>query len=1044
MERNLRLMRKSLLMASCAAMTFSVSPVQAQDSASAEEEIEMITVTGSRIRRDAFTSAAPIQTFDIEAAKQIGITSIGELLGRATVANGQQFDATLNTNAGNSNASEAPPSGGVGSANIGLRGLGPERTLVLLNGRRLGSSGVRGAPSQPDLNLIPLNLVERVDVVTEGASSIYGADAVAGVINLQLRDEFEGMEVSGNFEFPEVGKGETYQVSFLTGAQTDNSSIVFAAEFTERRRLPVSAHRDCVEALRIDQQGNRLDNCSNGFFDNSVIDLSGASDDLFVWYTPGSTDIGVPNFSSAHALPDNPDTRFGSDRASERDKYLTLPQYSDVDERLAADLIQPVTLFSAVTLGKYQVPGLEDNLELYYEAYYMNRHLQSRASTEQIFPVVPGLIQQEDANGNIIVDGTGAPILVDNPLNPFNGDAAPLITIEDLPQLRDVELQQFRIVGGARGALPGGWAEEGNWAYDIYASYDRGVGYQSQPFMNEENLLLFLNTLRLDSDGNPTCGTVPGTSFGFTTPQDCVIIDFFNPSLFEGGETGEGVFATDEERNFLIGTRTNRTVVEQFIAATSFTGDLFEIPGGGVVGLAFGGEYRKDSIKSTTDFLGASGGVAAENPLTEGATIGSRNIYDIYAEINAPLIVDKPGVNYLGVEGAIRHTDESNFGSETTYRARFTYRPVDWVSLSGSYGTSFRAPNLREQFLADQFQGVGSDSDPCSVPAEANDGGIYNAAQDNRSQTLLDNCAAFGADPTQLGLVASVTIPVTVGGNPEDLVAETSRTYTATLQLSPKISDSFDVDFAISYWDISIDDTVRSLAATTILTRCFQDAPNLASPFCSRLTPGVNPNPNFNFVSAIDASFLNLGNETAAGFDINARFRTAIDDVAGEQLDIGWSVAWTQQTDRTETIFTEDPQDDLLGDFGNPKTRINSTLSFVWSNWEALFSTRYLSGTTAGTVARIDAECDTFDDPTSVLGTDLYKPVCDAASRWYQDVSFAYRQDTWSLTFGVNNLFDKLPPRISGGAGSNRANLVTSSGYDLTGRSYFMNVAFAF
>ncbi len=1044
MKRLQSLTRKSLLLASCAAMTFPVASVQAQDSADDEEEIELITVTGSRIRRDAFTSAAPIQTFDIEAAKQIGVTSIGELLARATVANGQQFDQTINTNAGNSNASEAPPTGGVGSANIGLRGLGPERTLILVNNRRLGSSGVRGAPSQPDINLIPFNLVERVDVVTEGASSIYGADAVAGVINLQLRDEFEGMEITGSIELPEVGEGETYQASFITGAKTDNASIVFAAEFTERRTLRVSAHRDCVEALRIDEQGNRLDNCSNGFFDNSVIDLSGASDDIFVWYTPGSTDIGVPNFSSAHALPDNPDTRFGSDRASERDKYLTLPQYSDVDERLAADLIQPVTLFSAVTLGKYQVPGLEDNLELYYEAYYMNRHLTNRASTEQIFPVVPGSIPQEDANGNLIVDGTGAPVLVDNPLNPFNGFAAPLVTLDDLPQIREVELQQFRIVGGARGALPGGWAEDNNWSYDVYASYDRGVGYQSQPFMNEENLLLFLNTLRLDASGNPICGTTPGVSFGFTTPQDCVTIDFFNPSLFEGGENGEGAFASDAERNFLIGTRTNRTVVEQFIGAANFSGDLFDISGGGTVGFAFGGEYRKDTINSTTDFLGASGGVAAENPLTEGATIGDRNIYDIFAEVNVPLVVDKEGIDYLGIEGAVRYTDESNFGSETTYRARFTYRPVDWVSLSGSYGTSFRAPNLREQFLADQFQGVGSDSDPCSVPGEANDGGIYNAAQDNRSQTLLDNCVAFGSDPTQLGLVASVTLPVTVGGNPNDLVAETSETYTATLTLSPDISDLFDVDFAISYWDISIDDTVRSLPATTILTRCFNDAPNLASPFCSRLTPGSNPNPNFNFVSAIDASFLNLGNETAAGLDINARFRTSIDDFYGEQMDIGLALAWTQQTERTETIFTGEPIDDLLRDFGNPKTRVNATLSLVWSSWEALFTTRYLSGTTAGSVARIDAECDTFDDSTSVVGTALFKPVCDAASRWYQDVSFAYRHESWSVTVGVNNLFDKLPPRISGGAGSNRANLVTSSGYDLTGRSFFMNVSRAF
>ena len=196
------------------AVAFYVGPVQAQQDA---EEVEEIVVTGSRIARDEYSSAAPLQTFDISSARQIGITSVSELLQRSTIANGQQLNGELNTNAGNSNASEAPAIGGVGSANISLRGLGPERTLVLINGRRLGSSGVRGAPAQPDINLIPFNLVERVEVITEGASSVYGADAVAGVVNLILRDQFDGFEVTLNGEKPSDSGGEIIQASFLTG-----------------------------------------------------------------------------------------------------------------------------------------------------------------------------------------------------------------------------------------------------------------------------------------------------------------------------------------------------------------------------------------------------------------------------------------------------------------------------------------------------------------------------------------------------------------------------------------------------------------------------------------------------------------------------------------------------------------------------------------------------------------------------------------------------------------------------------------------------------
>jgi iron complex outermembrane receptor protein len=201
---------------------------QAQDDGD-DGSLEEVVVTGSRIARDEYSSAAPMQTFDIPSAKQIGITSISELLPRSPIANGQQLTGEINTNAGNSNASEASAVGGVGSANISLRGLGPERTLVLVNGRRLGSSGVRGAPAQPDINLLPMNLVERVEVITEGASAVYGADAVAGVVNVILRDEFEGLEVSLNGEATSQKGGEVSQISFITGASSDNANFVIRA-----------------------------------------------------------------------------------------------------------------------------------------------------------------------------------------------------------------------------------------------------------------------------------------------------------------------------------------------------------------------------------------------------------------------------------------------------------------------------------------------------------------------------------------------------------------------------------------------------------------------------------------------------------------------------------------------------------------------------------------------------------------------------------------------------------------------------------------------
>ncbi len=997
-----------------------------------DDALEEVIVTGSRIARDEYTSAAPLQTFDIQSARKIGITSISELLQRSTIANGQQLNGEINTNAGNSNASEASAIGGVGSANISLRGLGPERTLVLVNGRRLGSSGVRGAPAQPDINLLPLNLVERVEIITEGASSVYGADAVAGVVNVILRDQFEGLEISLNGELPSADGGEITQASFITGASSGRGNFVISGEYFNRERVTAGDRYDCPRDTQVDQAGNVTSICFNGFFDNSVFETSGlgTNGDPFLWYTPGSTDIGVANWSSSAALP-LPAAPGGSERADLRDSVFFLPEYSDWDERLASDLVQPIERFSIVGLGSYELGG---NHEAYFENYYMNRRLVNNATHEQIFPTIPAMIPEEDASGNIIVDAAGVPILVDNPFNPFAADAIPIVTLDDIPQRKTVELQHFRFVGGLRGDITANqWAIDHDIAYDVSVSYDRGTGFESRTILNESNLSLSIDTLRMNAAGELICGVNTADLFGFITPSTCVPVNLFDPLIYTGGITGEGEFATDAEREFLLGTRTNRTVVEQTLYSAFITGNLTELPAGSL-GFAFGLEFREDVIDSAADFLGAKGGVAAENPLTEGETRGSRDLFDAYAEINVPLL------DSLNVEAAVRYTDESNFGNETTYRFRATFHANDWITASASFGTSFRAPNLREQFLADQFSGVGGDSDPCAVPDAANVGGVYDPSMETRSQTVLDNCIQDGADPTVLGLTASTTIPVTIGGNSQDLIAETSDSFTATLQFSPPISDSFDLDIAVSFFNIEIEDTVRSINATTIMTRCFEDAPGLTSPFCSRLErSGVAVDPSFNFITTVDASFVNIGLETAQGIDVNTRLGF---DFSG--WDVNWSNAITIQTERDEQIFAEDAVEDLVDDFGIPDIRWNSVVSIARNNWEFVWSLRYIAETHASRVASIDAECNSFTDATNFAGTTLTASYCVAEEAWYNDLSATYSADTWSVSAGINNVLDEEPPLIDMDAGSNRLGRVTSSGYDQFGQTFFVTLTMGF
>ncbi|MCF8474433.1 MAG: TonB-dependent receptor [Emcibacter sp.] len=1024
--------------------------------AAEETAFEEVIVTGSRVRRDEFTSAAPIRVLDVDAARKIGITSIADMLQRTTMATGQQIGASINTGAGASNAAEAPPDGGVGSANIGLRGLGSARTLVMINGKRLGSSGARGAPSQPDLNMIPFNMVERVEVITEGASSVYGADAVAGVVNLILKDSFEGFEVTGEVSGTEHGGGFNKQFSFITGLKSDKAKFMISGEFQERSRISVGQRRDCMQEIFRKESGEIISTCSSGFFDNAALDLTGdnlsPSGDAWIWYTPGQSDIPdgnggfIPNWSSAYNLAIPTDPLVDITSGNQRNRYRFDPTYHDQLERLNADLVQPITRFSVVSLGSYSPDWFGGDEEIYYEAYFLNRHQKSTAASEQIFPTVAGKIRQEDANGNIIVDGSGAPILVNNPLNPFGHDITPVITIDDHNQVRNVELNHFRFVGGFRGDFTTDALQDKNWSYDISVSYDRGVGYQSQNILNETNLILATETLRLDSDGNLICGVPVAHDIGFISPQACVPVNFLAPSVFISTDTSSGTLATDEERKFLFGSRTNRTVVEQALVSAFVTGDLMELPAG-PVGVAMGLEYRKDSINSTVDYLGGNGVIAAESPLAEGATVGSRSVKDIYGEIVVPLLSGHEMADSLVAEGALRYTDETNFGSKLTTRGRLSYRPVEWMTISGSYGTSFRAANLRESFIADQFGGIGSGSDPCTVPAEASSGGAYVPAGENRPQVVLDNCILQGADPYSLGLSGGTTIPVVVGGNAQDLKPETSRSWVGKIQISPPISDDFAFDLSVGFFDIKIKDTIRSIDGATILSRCFNDAPGLTSPFCSRVARDSGRPDILNFASEINASYLNIGEVRSQGIDVNTRINADFDDVFGQPMAVTWATNVTFQTKLEEKIFIDDEADDLLGDFGNPKTSISSTLSFNFDNIQVNLQSRYFTGTESSLAAKQQNNdaCDSPSNPsTTYAGQPRLTEVCTAGAAFYQDMSVTYDAETFTVSAGITNLFDKTPPLVNLGAGSNRANRVTSSGYDQFGRSFFLNVTTRF
>jgi len=1022
-----------------------------------EGQPEKMVVTGSRLRRDEFSAPSPVTVLDVEANRQIGVTNIAEMLTRSTVSNGTQIDGTLNTNAGNSNATEAPPAGGTGSSNVNLRNLAPERTLILLNGRRLGSAGVRGAPSQPDINLIPFTLVENVEILTEAGSSIYGADAVAGVVNVRLKEDYEGFEFVANGDVPEADGGREYQAGFRAGATWDRARVMFGAEYFDRERVSAKdrSFTSVLRDIEIDENGNRFVAPVSGFFDSNG--FTTPSFEVFC-YRPGQGapgSIGGENFTSCADL--TPPAGFEDLGDS---NFIFFPEFNDQTERANADLIQPLERWSLLTTGEIDIGGAS-NAQLYFEAFYSNRQQNVIGASEQIFPTVPGQIRQVDANGNLVFERDGAgnlvvddngnpiPALVDNPLSPFDNDFVPILTLDDLPQTFDVELQQTRVVTGFRGDLPFGWFKDKGWTWDTYFSYDRGTGFVAQPILFEPHLQAALNIVR-NPDGSVSCaGSNVSDVFGFLTPQECVPVDLLNPSMFTGGPNNEGVFATQAERDFLIGKRTNRTAIEQYIAAAFVQGDLFEIPFGGTVSAGVGYEFREDRIDSDNGIVGVLGLNAAENPVQEGETIGNRNLREFFGEVNVPLIVGRPGIDLLNIDGAVRFTDESNFGSEVTFRTRLQYKPVNWASISGGYGTSFRAPNLREQFLAAQGGGVSGNLDPCIQPT-IDTFVDQNGDDDPNVQLLIQNCIASGVDftdsdgnglpdTTALGSQGITTIPTESGGNP-DLDAETSRTFTLTGQFTQPWFEDFDFSMALSYYDIEIDDSVEEPSAGLIVGRCFQDPdfPNLSSPFCDLVSRRQTGSPESRLLNNINTTFFNIGELTAKGFDLNTRFVADLPwELADAPVQWTWTTATAYTVEQEEQTFSAEDRDDNAGEIGTPEWRLNIGSQFSWGDFTLLTEHRFIG-------EQEQDDPDNFRDNPLFAGVQLTRDVDFVDSVWYHDVALAWQGEQYSFSAGINNLADKKPPLIDDAQGPNRNNAVSSTGFDFFGRTFFVTGRYIF
>ncbi|MEO1311923.1 MAG: TonB-dependent receptor, partial [Pseudomonadota bacterium] len=888
-----------------------------------DEEEDRIVITGSRLGRDTFTSASPVQVIQGQVARESGLFDVQDILQSTPQVTGSQIDQTF----GGFVLDQGP-----GSQEVNFRGLGAGRTLVLLNSKRVAPAGVEGAPGAPDISLIPSILIGRIENLLDGASSVYGSDAVAGVTNIILRDDLDGLRFEGNFTQPEESGGESYSLSAAWGVEGVNGRVTFAAEYQRQSNLEFQ-DRDflrCNEELEQGESGQirslnisrepgiPVQPCKFSFY-NRIFLEDGILASLYRSPDGVTTNVGIPGYLESSLgnnaafvldpsiiIPDNvnlDDANIGGNIDGDGDGLIDVnffdPFYNTElnPVRQQADFLPTNERFNFYSFGEYDL-NRWGNMTAYFEAGYSRRETFIDSGSLGVSPSYPANSPFNPCNTDLDDNGTPDDPSDDYRQNPngaecyavfglpsdflgSNPTVVPQVQIRGLNE-QTVNLAQTRIVGGLRGDLP--FLDVGQmsgWTYDVYAMRSQSDGTSIRPAINNDRLILSTETSRRLPDGSVVCGIdVDGDGFPdgsdidgdgaadspLTTEETfsaCVPVNLFAPGKFGLG----GGSLSPEEYDYLVSNRIFNTVFEQTVVAGFASGTLARLPWNDndiLFGVGF--EYREDRLDSSPDFTSGQG--QQFRFFTDPGASGARDLYEFFAETSFDVFEGRPFAELLQIEGSVRFTEESFAGSATTYSVKGLYKPTEWLTLRGTYGTSFRAPNAREQFL-NETSGFTGITDPCVVPegariAPTTIGGTetYDPTLDTRDPDILAICVDTGADPTSLGLAGgddSVYTIEAISGGSQDLDPETSRSFTYGVVLEPFQAieeytgvtwlDRAGLQLSATYYDILIEDSITELGSGNVVGQCYTLD---GSSTCGRISRDA-----LGFISTIDTSPVN-------------------------------------------------------------------------------------------------------------------------------------------------------------------------------------------
>lgn len=859
------------------------TPAMAQEggAAEADEAATEIIVTGSRIRRDPLTQESPVTFLDSSDIDRTGLSSIADVLQRLPSAGG-----ALNSKFNNSGNFGNPPDGGgvgAGAAEIDLRYLGSRRTLVLVDGLRyVNGASASGVPGATDLNAIPESLIERVEVLQDGASPIYGSDAIAGVVNIITKKEqkgFVGSAQLGGYR-QDDGMTQNYQLSFGTGKSESGTSLVVGVNFVKQDR--VSARDRKISQFPTPGGTSCLDGgCSSAtLLGRFIVNNPNGGQTLDLTLTNPVN--GRPRFD-----PLNP-TGVTSDFKA----FGTIDRFNFAPFNL---ILTPSERYGGF-LNFSQELGSELNFRL--KAVYNHRESRNEAAHLPLF------VGPDGGNGNlldtIVIDAS-------NPFNPFGVTLAPgnysLIArrvFEGGNRRYRQSVDTFYLSGTLDGSFNLG---ERRWFWDVNAVYGRNDAKQA--FRGN------INSQRLQQALGPvsacTNGCVPFNLFGGLGSITQSMLDF--------------VSFTDRARS-------DQELVD-ITANTS--GALFDLPAG-PVGLAVGYEYRDQSGSFTPDPV-VSAGFGSDIPAQP--TRGSFTVNEVYGELSIPILKDTPFFKALEASLAARYSDYSTSGSETTFKAGLIWRPADDLLFRGSFAQGFRAPTIGELFgTPSRFDQ--ELADPCSNFLGTGGGTPVPAA-------IRMNCIAQGVPADGSYIQNSPQLSVITGGN-RSLKAETSDSFTLGAVYSPSwLRDAGlakSVSIEVNYFNVKVDSAIQAINANTLLGRCAQGNDSLSCAAISRTPSGQIRNISGLLqniaglrTEGIDLTFAYRSPETGIGtFGLNISGNILLDFTEVVPASSGVTRISREGTERGNP------------DQAYPKFKSTTTLDWEYKGWSASVTGRYIAG----------------------------------------------------------------------------------------------------